>query len=94
VSSGQCEGSPWPYSRFSILDSILFLASSSSVVLTRLSGPHYFSKNLVAPGIEPRTSESVARNPDHYTTEAVKVRLFMFFNSPLIQICVLDQGLV
>jgi hypothetical protein len=26
---------------------------------------HYFSENLVAPGIEPRTSGFVARNSDH-----------------------------
>jgi hypothetical protein len=26
---------------------------------------HYFSKNLVAPGIEPGTSGSVTRNSDH-----------------------------
>jgi hypothetical protein len=26
---------------------------------------HYFSENLVAQGIEPRTSGSVARNSDH-----------------------------
>jgi hypothetical protein len=26
---------------------------------------HYFSENLVAPGIEPGTSGSVARNLDH-----------------------------
>jgi hypothetical protein len=32
---------------------------------------HYFSEKLVAPGIEPGTSGSVARNSDHYTTEAV-----------------------
>jgi hypothetical protein len=32
---------------------------------------HYFSENLVAPGIESRTSGSVARNSDHYATEAV-----------------------
>jgi hypothetical protein len=29
----------------------------------------YFSEYLVAPGIEPGTSESVARNSDHWTTE-------------------------
>jgi hypothetical protein len=29
------------------------------------------SANLVTPGIEPGTSESVARNPDYLTTEAV-----------------------
>jgi hypothetical protein len=34
---------------------LLFLSSSSSIVLTR----------LVAPGIEPATSGFVARNPDH-----------------------------
>jgi hypothetical protein len=26
---------------------------------------HYFSENVVAPGIEPGTPESVARNSDH-----------------------------
>jgi hypothetical protein len=29
---------------------------------------HYFSENLVAPGIEPGASVSVARNSDHKTT--------------------------
>jgi hypothetical protein len=33
---------------------------------------HYFSENLVAPGIEPGTYGSVARNSDHKTTEAVQ----------------------
>jgi hypothetical protein len=32
---------------------------------------HYFSENLVVPGIDPGTSGSVARNSDHYITEAV-----------------------
>jgi hypothetical protein len=32
---------------------------------------YFFSENLVALGIEPRTSESVARNSDYYTTEAI-----------------------
>jgi hypothetical protein len=41
----------------------------------RLGGPHYFSENLVAPGIETRTFGSVARNSDHYTTEAVMKNL-------------------
>jgi hypothetical protein len=47
---------------------LLSLSSSSSIVLTRLSGPcsrHYFSENLVTPGIEPGTSGSVARNSEH-----------------------------
>jgi hypothetical protein len=30
-----------PYSRFSRPEPLLFLSSSSSIVLTRLSGPHY-----------------------------------------------------
>jgi hypothetical protein len=44
-----------PYSRLSRSEPLLFLPSSSSVVLARLSGPrstHYFSENLVAPGVE------------------------------------------
>jgi hypothetical protein len=32
---------------------------------------HYFSENLVAPGIEPGTSGSVARNSDHFSTNSV-----------------------
>jgi hypothetical protein len=32
---------------------------------------HYFSEILVAPGIDPGTSGFVARNSDHWTTEAV-----------------------
>jgi hypothetical protein len=31
---------------------------------------HYFSENLAAQGIEPRTYGSVARNSIHYITEA------------------------
>ena len=54
---------------------LFFYSSSSSVDLTRLSRPRYrpttTHKNLVAPGIEPETSVSVARNSDHQTTEAV-----------------------
>jgi hypothetical protein len=32
---------------------------------------HYISENVVASGIKPGTSGSVARNSDHYTTEVV-----------------------
>jgi hypothetical protein len=39
VLRGQCNGSPWPYSRIPRLELLLFLPSSSSIVLTRLSGP-------------------------------------------------------
>jgi hypothetical protein len=38
---------------------------------------HYFSENLVVPGIEPGTSGSVARNSDNYITE---VSLTTFHN--------------
>jgi hypothetical protein len=56
-----------PYSRLSRPKPLLFLPSSSSVVLMRLSGPgsrpttFFF---LVVPG----TPGSVARNSDHLTT--------------------------
>jgi hypothetical protein len=43
-------------------------------VFTRLSGPRSrptTSQNLVAPGIELKTSGSVARKSDHYTTVVV-----------------------
>src|SRR5215475_14008791 len=56
-------------SLFSRPESLLFHSSSSSVDLTRLSGPRSrpttTQKNLAAPGIEPETSASVARNSDH-----------------------------
>jgi hypothetical protein len=43
----------------------------------RLSGPRSrpttSQKNLVAPEIEPETSASLARNSDHWTTEAVHI---------------------
>jgi hypothetical protein len=45
------------------------LSSSSSFMLMRLSGTQFqaqfYSENLVAPEIEPRTSGSAARNSDH-----------------------------
>jgi hypothetical protein len=34
---------------------------------------HHFSENLVARGIEPGTSGSVAKNCDHKTTEAASI---------------------
>jgi hypothetical protein len=58
VPRGQRDGSLRPYSRISRLEPLLFLPSSSSIVLTRLSGSRsrptasYFSENLVAPEIE------------------------------------------
>jgi hypothetical protein len=37
-SSGRLDGSLWPYSRLSRPETLFFLPSSSSIVLTRLSG--------------------------------------------------------
>jgi hypothetical protein len=58
MSRGQRNGSLQPYSRLSILEPLLFISNSSSVVLTRLSGPRSrpttSQKNPVVPGIEPR----------------------------------------
>jgi hypothetical protein len=46
-----------------------FLSSSSTFILTRTEWipfqTHYYSENLTAPGIEPGTSGSAARNSDH-----------------------------
>jgi hypothetical protein len=68
MPSGQRDGSPLPYSRFSRSELLLFLPSRSSIVLTRLWTPfqtHYFSENLVVTGIEPGTSGPAARNSDY-----------------------------
>jgi hypothetical protein len=55
VARGQREGFLRPYSRLSRQEPLLFLASSPSVVLTKLGGPycrpHYSLENLIVPGI-------------------------------------------
>jgi hypothetical protein len=57
VPRGQRDGSPTAVISVSRPEPLLFLPSSSSVVLTRLSGPRSrpttSQKNLVAPGTEP-----------------------------------------
>jgi hypothetical protein len=57
VPRGQHNGSLQPYSRFSRPEPLLFLPSSSPIILTKLSGPRSrpttSQKNLVVPGIEP-----------------------------------------
>jgi hypothetical protein len=61
-----------PYGRI-----LLFLSSSSSVVLTRLSGPRSRPTTFFFPGSagnRTRASGSVARNSDHRTTEAVSIK--------------------
>jgi hypothetical protein len=64
VSRDQRNRSPRPHSRISRPEPLLFLPSSSSVLLTRPSGPR-LTENLVVPGIEPGTSGSIDRNSDH-----------------------------
>jgi hypothetical protein len=58
-----------PYSRLSRPESLLFLPSSSSVVLTRLSAPPVPDPLLLrksgSAGNRTRTSGPVARNSDH-----------------------------
>jgi hypothetical protein len=44
VSRVQRDGSLRPYPRFSRSEPLLFLPTSSSVVLMRLSGSHYFNQ--------------------------------------------------
>jgi hypothetical protein len=44
----------------------LHLSSRGSVATFQT---YYFSENLVAPGIDPETTGSVARNSDHWNTE-------------------------
>jgi hypothetical protein len=57
VSRGQSDGSLRPYSGISRPEPLLFLSNSSTVVLNEAERTsfqaHYFSENLVAPGIEP-----------------------------------------
>jgi hypothetical protein len=48
-----------------------FIQVAHEAEWTSLQTP-YFSEKLVGPGNEPGTSGFVARNSDHWTTEAVK----------------------
>jgi hypothetical protein len=75
VSVNFCDGSPWPYSRICRLEPLLFLSSSSSIVLTRLSGPRTRPtiRKSDSAGNRTRTSGFVARNTDHQTTEVVQI---------------------
>jgi hypothetical protein len=84
VSCGQHDRSLWPYSQFSRLEPLLLLPNGSSICTHEAEWTpfqtHYFSENLVAPGIEPGTSGSVARNSGHYTT-ALWLVCHTFFQS-------------
>jgi hypothetical protein len=48
---------------------------------------HYFSENLVTPGIESGTSGNVARNSHRQTTEAVITFIILFY-------CILVKSLL
>jgi hypothetical protein len=81
VPRGQRDRSLQPYS-VSRPEPLLFLPSSSSIVLTRLSGPH--SRPTTCQKIwqsrdRTQTSGSIARNSDHYATEAVNINIHMNF---------------
>jgi hypothetical protein len=68
LARGQRDGFLRPYSRFSRPEPLFFLSSSSSVVLTRLSGPrsrHCTSQENWLRLYRTRTSGSVARNSEH-----------------------------
>jgi hypothetical protein len=69
VPRGQRDGSLRPYSRLSRQEPLLYLPSSSSNCTLEAEWTpfqtHYFSENVVLPGIEPRTSGSLARNSGH-----------------------------
>jgi hypothetical protein len=67
VLRGQRDGSLLPYSRLSRPEPLIFLQSSSSIVLTRLSGPRselLFLRKSGSAGNRTRTSGSVAMNSD------------------------------
>jgi hypothetical protein len=68
VPRGQRDGSLRPYSWLSRLEPLLFLPSSSSIVLTKLSGPVPVPLILIKYGSaenRTRTSGSIARNSDY-----------------------------
>jgi hypothetical protein len=65
VLRGQRGGSIWPHSRFYRPEPLLFLPCRSSIVLTRL-----LLRKSGSAGNRTRSSGSVARNPDHQTTQA------------------------
>jgi hypothetical protein len=67
VPRGQRDGSLRLYSRLSRPDPLLFLPSSSSIVLTRLSGPRsgLLLRKSGGAGKRTRAPGSVARNSDH-----------------------------
>jgi hypothetical protein len=72
VLRNQRLGSPTAVIRFSRPKPLLFLSSSSSVVLTRLSGPRSrptTSQKTGSAGNRTQASGSIARNSDYYTTE-------------------------
>jgi hypothetical protein len=75
VLRGLHDGSLRPYFRVSRPDSLLFLSSSSSIVLRRLTVPDpLLLRKYGSAGNGTRTSGSVTRNSDHLTTQVVVVQ--------------------
>jgi hypothetical protein len=73
---GQRDRSLRPYSRIPRPEPLLFLSSSSSVVLTRLSGPRSRpEKNLVTTGIEPKPLDLY---PGTLTTRRERWSIFFY----------------
>jgi hypothetical protein len=72
VPRGQCDGTLWPYS--SKPGPLIFLSSSSSILLMRQSGPRSrptTSQKTWKSRYRTRASWYVARNSDHWITEVV-----------------------
>jgi hypothetical protein len=68
VSRSQLDGSLRPYSRFSRPEPLLLIPNSSSIVITRLSGPRsgpLFFRMSGSDGDRTQTSGSVAKNSEH-----------------------------
>jgi hypothetical protein len=68
VPRGQSDGSLRPYSQIARQEPLLFLPSSSSIVLTRMTGPvpdPLLLRKCGGAGNRTRTPGSVPRNSDH-----------------------------
>jgi hypothetical protein len=84
LSHSQRSRSPMTVISVFCQEPLLFLSSSSSIVLMRLSGsrskPTASQANLVAAGNRTRTSGSIAKNSDHRTTEAVHSICYLLYS--------------
>jgi hypothetical protein len=82
LSRGQRDGFLWPYSRLSRLEPLLFLPSSSSIVLRGWVNPVQDSQLLRKSGSEENRILDLwicSQSSDHYTTEAVIILNLVFW---------------